>query len=480
MHRDDPHDLVLVGTGFGSSFFLHRYLARSGPDVRVLVLERGARHPLSWHLANRNTLRQESRSRVVNETGRGLFYLMAFGGSSTCWWANTPRMLPEDFELQSRFGRGRDWPLRYDDLETYYDQAEALLGVAGSERAPYPRSRPPPLPAHALSRPDQILRDAHPEDFFHLPTARASRATNGRPACCVQGICDRCSIDAKFTIENGMARLYEDPRVTLRLGAEVRSFDVAAGSAKGAYYHYEGADRYAPADLFGLGANGVFNPFLLEQSGLEHPELGRGLVEQSHSFVKVYLDGVDNFQGSTSRCGVGYMLHRPEDRSERAAALLVTHNTRDRTGLRLVRGRWREIFGVTVVFEDLRLPDNRVVASRSEPGKPEIELSGRSEYTRAGMRAVPELVERALAPLPVEGFEIEEEDNGSSHMIGTTVMGDDPATSVIDADLVHHQVRNLLVFGNSGFPTAAPANPTLTMTALTLRCADRVLRRGHA
>ncbi|MCB9617712.1 MAG: GMC family oxidoreductase [Sandaracinus sp.] len=51
-------------------------------------------------------------------------------------------------------------------------------------------------------------------------------------------------------------------------------------------------------------------------------------------------------------------------------------------------------------------------------------------------------------------------------------MGHDPESSVIDRDLVHHRVRNLFVLGAGAFPCATPANPTLTLAALSLRAAE--------
>jgi len=51
-------------------------------------------------------------------------------------------------------------------------------------------------------------------------------------------------------------------------------------------------------------------------------------------------------------------------------------------------------------------------------------------------------------------------------------MGEDPATSVVDRNLVHHQVRNRYVLANSTFPTGSPENPTLTNTALATRAAE--------
>jgi choline dehydrogenase-like flavoprotein len=57
------------------------------------------------------------------------------------------------------------------------------------------------------------------------------------------------------------------------------------------------------------------------------------------------------------------------------------------------------------------------------------------------------------------------------------VMGNDPATSVVDRYLMHHRIRNLLVLGSSAYPTASPAYPTLTLSALSLWAADHLFTR---
>lgn len=57
-------------------------------------------------------------------------YTTALGGTTLHWLGTTLRMLPEDFDLYSRFGQGRDWPISYEDLEPYYQQAERELGVS--------------------------------------------------------------------------------------------------------------------------------------------------------------------------------------------------------------------------------------------------------------------------------------------------------------------------------------------------------------
>jgi choline dehydrogenase-like flavoprotein len=48
----------------------------------------------------------------------------------------------------------------------------------------------------------------------------------------------------------------------------------------------------------------------------------------------------------------------------------------------------------------------------------------------------------------------------------------------VDGHLVHHQYRNLLVLGASAYPTAAPAYPTLTISALSLWAADHLLGKA--
>jgi glucose dehydrogenase len=54
-------------------------------------------------------------------------------------------------------------------------------------------------------------------------------------------------------------------------------------------------------------------------------------------------------------------------------------------------------------------------------------------------------------------------------------MGDDPATSVVDANQRSWDHTNLYLVGSGTFPTVATANPTLTLVALALRTADALL-----
>jgi choline dehydrogenase-like flavoprotein len=66
------------------------------------------------------------------------------------------------------------------------------------------------------------------------------------------------------------------------------------------------------------------------------------------------------------------------------------------------------------------------------------------------------------------------------HLLGTAKMGADPARSVVDPCGRCHDLPNLYIFDGSIWPTSSGMNPTATIAALALRCADHlVAKRRH-
>jgi choline dehydrogenase-like flavoprotein len=367
---------------------------------------------------------------------------------------------------------GRDWPIDYETLEPFYCDAEELLGVAGpSDDTPFVRSRPYPLPPHRLSRPDRAFKEAYPKHFFAQPCARPTRGLSGRaPACCNAAVCTICPIDSKFTVLNGMKHVYRDPRVELRTGATALRVEVGNKVATGVVFREGERVETARSELVVLGANGIFNPFLLLKSGLDGPQTGKGLVEQTSSTYLLQLNGMDSFQGSTSLTGHGYSLYDGEHRARYAGGLIETSN---RPEVRPERGKWLQFLRVKVIFEDLREDRNHVTVSEEDPEKPAAVYRGLSEYAKRGMEAAGQKMVKFVSALPVERMNrMSYRGETEAHMLGTTVMGDRENESVVDRKSVHHRVRNLVVLGGSTFPTAAPANPTLTICALALYSAE--------
>ena len=472
---DKQYDVIFVGSGFASSFFLSSYLKNSKKSVRVLVLERGRNDSHAWQVENRRNSSIKPDDTFINSHPRKKWvYTPNFGGGSNCWWACTPRMLPNDFRINSLYGIGADWPLTYDDLEEYYYQAEVAMAISGpSEDSPFPRRLPYPQPPHLFSNPDKYLKAAYPTSFFQQPTARARVATANRPNCCANGVCHLCPINAKFTIQTEMGYLYKDPRVTLELESTVQSIEKIGNIASGVSYLKNGTLTKARGNLVVLGANALFNPHILLRSGIDHPLLGKYLNEQVSVSVLVDLNKLDNFQGSTSIVGHGYMLYDGHHRSQKAAGLIEAWNV---PAIRTERKKWRQRLKLKVIFEDIPSTNNFVKISDEDPNKPETVYTGFSDYTQRGIDSLSEELQKILEPLPVERVVFNKEPLVTeAHILGTTVMGLNPQQSIVDKHLIHHQIRNLVILGSGVFPSCAPANPTLTISALSLWSAKHVV-----
>ena len=63
-----------------------------------------------------------------------------------------------------------------------------------------------------------------------------------------------------------------------------------------------------------------------------------------------------------------------------------------------------------------------------------------------------------------------------AHLMGTTRMAKNDNEGVVDVNQRVFGTSDLYVTGSSVFPTGGGSNPTLTLTALSLRLADHLLK----
>jgi glucose dehydrogenase len=68
-------------------------------------------------------------------------------------------------------------------------------------------------------------------------------------------------------------------------------------------------------------------------------------------------------------------------------------------------------------------------------------------------------------------LEFSDDFSGNNHIVGTVIMGSNPATSVVDGECRSHDHSNLFLAGPGVMATNGSVNPTLTSTALALRAA---------
>ena len=140
------YDVIIIGTGPGGGT-LASTLAPCGK--KILLLERGGYLPRekdNWNsktvfIDNKYKAKETWKDKDGGPFHPGIHY--NGGGNSKFYGAALLRMRQEDFgEVKHHGGISSEWPIRYDDLESYYTQAEHLYYVHGN-RGEDPHARTP-------------------------------------------------------------------------------------------------------------------------------------------------------------------------------------------------------------------------------------------------------------------------------------------------------------------------------------------------
>lgn len=488
-------DTVIIGSGVAGVTVAAELLAHGRS---VTMLERGSFVPWSRQV---KTLAWESDAVTAahnheSDTGEGedwpWTYVYGVGGTCARWAGAAPRLIPEDFEMRSRFGVMRDWPVSYDDLRPHYERVERVLGVAGPAASDV---YPPPayaLPPHPLSPGDRLVAPLL-GPFVALPQARPTRAVGQRPPCCGSARCQLCPVDSRFSVQNGMAATLEHPSLDLHretIAARLVSDPSRRRISGVECVRADGSRTTIRGRRYVVAANGIESAGLLLRSDIRTPETGQNLYDHANGRISVTLrrrSGAGH--GRSLSTGASYRYYRGEFRRSRAAVLLDLVNTgpifempaytaeaimAGRSGRALrreVADRFLRVLSFDVYLDDVPNRRNRVELSPTKDrfGLPRNRVVYRraTAYAERGLAHVLDDLPRALAELGVESSRFEPTPLGG-HMIGTLRMGEDDG-AVVDADLRHRLRENLYVAGSSVFPTPSPANPTLTLTALAHR-----------
>jgi choline dehydrogenase-like flavoprotein len=484
-------DVAVVGSGF-CGMLVARELARAGRDVTVL--ERGGTKDHRAQLAD-NQHRVDIPSAAPNHESDPELpeypwdYVYGLGGSSLHWAGVAPRLLESDFELRSRYGVGRDWPITGHELEPFYDEAERTLAVSGGGRNPLFAGRGPyPHPPHPYAPVDRLLKP-HMKTYYPLPQARPTRSVGGRPACCGSAACRLCPVDSRYSVLHtiGDGKLFDrglklrDRTVAARLRTErKRVVGIDCVST-------EGERSTVRAGTVVLAANGIENAAILLRSDLGDENVGRWLYDHEHRLIYLTLDrSARHGRGSSLATGVTYDYVEGDFRRRRGSLLAYPYNPGrlmlddlmdeligGREGKALQK-RLRERFDRTLVLdtlgEDLPRRERRVELSprKDHFGLPlnRIRYPADSEYLERTRRAVHRDLERRLRSL---GARIEKTFPVAqgAHQLGTCYMGE--RDGVVDSHQRHHRFDNLYVAGGSAFPTYSAHHPTLTIAALAIR-----------
>jgi choline dehydrogenase-like flavoprotein len=141
----------------------------------------------------------------------------------------------------------------------------------------------------------------------------------------------------------------------------------------------------------------------------------------------------------------------------------------------------KHLTGLLVMAEDQPVYDNRVLLDESATdryGVPRLLISHRhTSRDRAAGKVLGDAAKRILrraGALACYRHEVAT----FSHGVGTVRMGPDPYTSALDADCRFRGMENLSVVDASVMPTSAAVNPSLTISAIALRAAERLAERA--
>lgn len=547
------YDAIVVGSGITGGWAAKELTERG---LEVLLLERGrpvehgidyiTEHQAPWETpyrgrGDRRRLEKDqflqSQADPVNEYNAHFFvndrespytfdadkpFLWIrghhLGGRSIMWGRQSYRWSDLDFEANAREGIAIDWPIRYADLEPWYDHVERFVGVSGhAEGMPQlPDSRfLPPMPLNAgETRVQEGLEAALPDRRLTIGrSAVLTRPHNGRGACHYCGPCSRgCSVGAYFcSLSSTLPAALETGRLTIRTHSIVHSLKydgnrnrvtgvrvIDAETSKRLEFRGRlvflcasalGSTQIllmseSPQFPGGLGnSSGALGHYLMDH----HFKLGaRGTIpgiEDRYYYGRrpngIYVMRFRNLDGRSSRPdfarGYGYQggaYREGWGRGISEAGLGAEFKERLRRP-----GRWRMTlwgFGEMLprydnyvkldpyVTDAWGIPVLRIHCTLGEN-----ERAMRQDMMDAGAETL-----EAAGCTEVETWEEAYRPGEGIHEMGTARMGRDPATSVLNEWNQLHDVPNVFVTDGACMTSSACQNPSLTYMALTARACD--------
>jgi glucoside 3-dehydrogenase (cytochrome c) catalytic subunit len=454
------------------------------------------------------------------------------GGKTNIWGRLALRLSDYDFKGASRDGFGMDWPISYADIAPYYDRVDQYLGVSG-----HPENLPQ-MPDGIFQRPIKLtsselhMRDTLKQMGRILTPYRAGVTTDGlkhnkyRSRCYGRGACNRhvggCDIHAAFDSPTGLIRPAMDTgNLTMRPNSTVYEVTVDPNTGKADGVHFLDSDSRqsykARAKVVVLAASTLESARLLllskssqypngigNSSGLvghhfcEHlmgPSVSgfwkdlvgkprtlddgrpggfyiprfRNLADKQANFIRGY--GFEGGSGTGMIPGTAWMPGFGEEYKTRVrdyAGAIFSYG-----GFGEVLARYenyvdidpevKDTWGIPALKFHYQFGDNEKKMAE------DIYNTGREMFEAAGFE-----ITSSSKDLHTEGWSI--------HELGTSRMGNDPKTSVLNQFQQSHDVKNLLVVDGSSHVSASAQNPTWTIMALCWRSCDHLadeMKRGE-
>lgn len=507
--HDDDSVVVIVGSGAGGGTLANE-LAQRG--VKCVVLEAGKHYTQAdfendeWAMFSKISWLDKRISaggwhHTQTYPNLPAWIVKGVGGSTVHWSGVALRFQPHDFETHTVYGdiagaNVLDWPIRYSDLEPYYDLAEKKMGVATAKSSGQPAM--PPNNHYKV-----IEAGARKVGYKKIirPVASNSAPYDGRPACQQIGFCMQgCKIGAKWsTLYTEIPRAIATGNVELRPQSMVLKIEHdKKGRASGVVYvDADGKMQRQKARVVCVAGNSIESPrLLLNSASSMFPD---GLSNSSGQVGKNYMNHATAAAVSINK-GPVYM-YRGFDIAAVVADEVAPNTKRGffggyyleglaihlpYTAAFMKPGGWGRDFTsaidmydhmscVWVCGEDLAREQNNITLHPTEKDQyglpvPIVTKTYHDNDDRIvahGLKQWRTLSEAAGATRVVDMPPYP-----ASHNMGTNRQSAKARDGVVNGWGQSHDVPNLFISDGSQFTSSAASNPTLTIVALAIRQAE--------
>lgn len=542
------YDVVIVGSGAGGAAAAFQAVSQG---YKTLVLESGPYYQLSdyklhessWelrnfpekestqnvhefgvmqelpekysHLRSWNAVHGKARRRGLGKKHRKawkLHHVRGVGGSTLHFTGESHRLNEKSFSMYSDYKVAADWPLSYGDLDSFYEQAEDIVGVAGPDTQSFrPRNKSFPLAAHKQSFASQHLGDVFKKADLNWESnslAVLSRPYDSRPACNYCGQCNRgCPRGDKGSVDQTfIKKALATNKLTIITGAT--AFNVVQGEGDRItgieYYDERKQVKIAQGKQYVLSCGVVETPRLLliskskySPNGLcnDTGHVGRHFMETIHwgssGLVARQLGSHRGLPGDSICWDYNSPDAIPEviggcrftmGVAEAGLAGPIGYATRILPGWgKAHKKSMRESFGKVITISGMgeHLPNDKSFVSlhshiKDKFGLPKIKIN--SYLTDVDFKRLDFMAKKSRELLKLAGSEevLEEYSSfdtfNSTHVFGTCRAGKAYNNSVVDGLGKSHRWKNLSILDASIFPSSGGGeSPSLTIQAFALR-----------
>lgn len=466
-------DVAIVGAGL-AGIDVARHLGQRG--LRVALLESGRLEfdPAIQDLARVSCAGKPLRTHETHShlstylppMYRGYCRLRQFGGTTNIWTGKWRIFDPSDFTRRPWIPHS-GWPIDLSHLLPFYRETARDYGFGDFDAE---SERPLVRDARALLAPAGL--EPHLFYWERTPTRSGIRF--------FEDLKDAATIDV--VLGANATEILLDDRLDRVRSIVFRSLDGRRLAVRATHFVLAAGGLEIPRLLLASNRQvpaGVGNGRdLVGRFYMDHPKDMQGRLWPGPAFPRV-IEGV--WTRPRPRFGISFALSEDARRSQ----AMLNHAVYVRNPVRSRLTRRISHFPVKLGVEQAPNLNSRVYLGpeRDALGMPKLVVDWR--FTRLDHEALANLVPRLarafadaglgrldFGPKPLALDDMMD----ASHHMGTTRMGADESTGVVDATCQVFGVDNLFIASSSIFPTAHAYSPTYTILAVARRVAHHLLR----